>query len=160
MQVCRHKERWLREKRPCKWSLLLLMIVIVTWSVAASAEDRAVVIVHPDVADETLSEDDLRGIFWGDKTRWGNGDRIAMALPARSPMRDAFLRVYIGRTDAQFRNHWRRIVFTGRGQMPREIQDEAVLLTYVATTPGAVSFIASSALEYDKKSVRILMLKD
>ncbi len=160
MQARRCKEYGSRRKGPGMMGLRLLMITALMCSVEAFAENRVVVIVHPDVADEALSDDDLRGIFWGDRTRWRNGDRIAMVLPSRSPIRDAFLETHIGRTDAQFRNHWRRIVFTGRGQMPREIEEEADLLAYVANTPGAVSFIGASALQRSEESVKILLSRN
>jgi hypothetical protein len=51
-----------------------------------------------------------------------------------------FLKDYVRKTPFQFKNYWKKQVFTGKGRMPKafkQIEDE---INFIANTEGAISF--------------------
>ena len=60
-----------------------------------------------------------------------------------------------GKTPALLKAHWSKLVFTGRGQPPRELQDSAAVRRAVADDPGLIGYIDREALD---PSVRQVLL--
>ena len=58
---------------------------------------------------------------------------------------EAFVKAYVGKTPSGLRNHYKKLVFTGKGSMPKSFEDEAGLIAYVAQTKGAVGYVSASA---------------
>jgi len=102
-------------------------------------------IAHPDLAGTTLSSSEVGDILHGRRTTWPNGTRIVLITldDSASPVTASVLKEYARKSPAQFLAYWKRQVFTGKGALPRQARDEADLLQLVATTPGALGFIAA-----------------
>lgn len=120
--------------------VLLLWIFMIVWTPCKVIAQEFAVITHKNV-EESLNRDDIKHIFLGQKTRWANDGSITFALPADRELCNAFLRTYLGKSYTQYLNYWKKQVFTGKGRMPVFFRDEQELLTFVAETQGAVSFV-------------------
>ncbi|MBF0451090.1 MAG: substrate-binding domain-containing protein [Candidatus Magnetomorum sp.] len=101
------------------------------------------IIVHPDVT-ESISANDIRNIFLGKKTQWNDHQRIRFVLFTEQQTYRSFLSKYIGKTLYQYRNYWRKKVFTGTGMMPVMFKNCKQSIDYVKRTKGAISFIPPS----------------
>ena len=64
--------------------------------------------------------------------------------------------LYTSMDASHFKTFWQRMVFSGRGQMPKEIGDTAALVAYVASTKGAIAIVLADA---DLKGVKTLKVK-
>jgi hypothetical protein len=42
---------------------------------------------------------------------------------------------------SQFKTFWQRLVFSGRGQQPKRLEDASALVATVAATKGAIAFV-------------------
>jgi ABC-type phosphate transport system substrate-binding protein len=111
------------------------------------------IVAYPKTAVSEISRDQLRDIFTGTRTRFGDGNRAVPVLLKGGPVHEVFLSRIVGDSPDEFRVRWRRAVFTGQGAMPKEFQSEAALLDYVATTPGAVGYVSRIA---DPNAVKVL----
>ena len=100
-------------------------------------------IVHPDI-DEPISVNDIRNIFLGKKTRWQNKQRIQFALFTEKKTYEQFITHYVRKTLYQYRNYWRKKVFTGTGMMPVMFKSCSQSIDYVSRTKGAISFVPAS----------------
>ena len=94
-----------------------------------------------------ISSDDLRAIFSGAKSRLADGSHAVPVTLKGGPAHEVFLQKDLRETPEEFRNHWRKAVFTGQGAMPRAFDSEAALLQYVETTPGALGYVSTVAPE-------------
>ena len=65
---------------------------------------------------------------------------------------DAGLQDVTGMTASQFRTHWQRLAFSGRGKQPKEADTIEKLLSLVADNQGAVALVpAGTPLKGVKK---------
>ena len=78
------------------------------------------------------------------------------ALTAGDANADTALNEVSGMDASHFKTFWQRMVFSGRGQMPKEIGDTAALVAYVASTKGAIAIVLADA---DLKGVKTLKVK-
>jgi len=101
------------------------------------------IIVNPDV-NESISANDIRNIFLGKKTQWDDNQRIRFVLLTEKKFYRMFLAKYVGKTLYQYRNYWRKKVFTGTGMMPIMVKDSSQIIEYVQRTKGSISFIPKS----------------
>jgi ABC-type phosphate transport system substrate-binding protein len=105
---------------------------------------------------DSLRADQVAAIFLGQAPRFPNG-AVATALdqPIGSFERDQFYLRVTGKTPALLKAYWSKMVFTGRGQPPRELAGSAAVRKAVADDPGLVGYIEREALD---PSVRQVLL--
>ena len=123
--------------------LLGMMLVLPVFTGTACAEN-VVIIGNADVSDSSLSSEDLRNIFLNKKTRWSDGKKIVFVTLRASDTHNAFLKQYIRRTVSQFRNFWKKQVFTGKGKMPVSFATEKEMVDFVSRTEGAIGYISAA----------------
>lgn len=111
------------------------------------------IVAHPTTSVSEISREQLRDIFTGARTRFGDGSRAVPVLLKGGPVHEVFLSRIVGDNPDEFRVRWRRAVFTGQGAMPKEFQSEAAVLDYVASTPGAVGYVSHVS---DPSAVKVL----
>ncbi len=127
---------------------MLLLISPGAWS------QNVTVIANPDVKPEWISISDLRSVFLQEKNFLG-GRHVEPVLGRSGPAHDAFLRLYMGRTDSDLQTYYRSLVFTGRGAMPKILHSDAEVVAYVARTSGAIGYIRP---ETSAVGVRVLAI--
>ena len=91
-----------------------------------------------------LSSADVKEIFLGAKTSVGGGD-VEPVLAKSGAAHDAFLKAYVGKSDQGLANHFKSLVFTGKGSMPKAFATDAEIVKYVVATKGAIGYISGSA---------------
>lgn len=111
------------------------------------------IVAYPKTSVSEITRDQLRDIFTGVRTRFGDGSRAVPVLLKGGPVHEVFLSRIVGDNPDEFRVRWRRAVFTGQGAMPKEFQSEAAVLDYVAATPGAVGYVSRVS---DPSAVKVL----
>lgn len=123
---------------------------------AAAQAGDLVVIVSARSSVDALRPDQVAAIFLGQSARFPGG-ALATALdqPIGSTERNQFYLRVTGKTPALLKAHWSKLVFTGRGQPPRELQDSAAVRRAVADDPGLIGYIDREALD---PSVRQVLL--
>lgn len=143
-----------------KLSCMILGLVAV---LAAPAVGRAnpaspfQVIVHNDVGGTAISRATLAAIFLGKVDRWGSGGQIApVDLTATSSVREAFSEHVLGMPTAGVRHYWLERIAEGHWP-PRTRQTDEEVVDYVASTPGAVGYVAPGTTLPD--TVRVVSLK-
>jgi hypothetical protein len=72
------------------------------------------------------------------------------------PVHEVFLRNHVGESPDEFRAQWRKAVFTGQGAMPRAFDNEAAVILYVATTPGALGYVSHVSPQDKVKCIPII----
>lgn len=121
---------------------LALGLVITT----ACAE--VVAVVSSKSAMTTLSKAQVIDIFLGKTTRLPDGTPVTpIDQTEGSPARDEFYAAYAGKSPAQVKSLWAKIIFTGRGQPPKSVSSDAAVRLFIAVHPQAISYIDRSAVD-------------
>lgn len=103
------------------------------------------VIANPSMGTESISADELKSVFLATKTALSDGSRVEPVLIKSGASHEAFLKEYLGKTDAALQTYYRSLVFTGKGSMPKTLGAEAEVLAYVAKTKGAIGYVSAGA---------------
>lgn len=127
-------------RRPWLLALAALAVSLALPPSVGAAQDTLVAIVHPSNSVRAMSESEVRNIYLGRVTFWGNSLPVhAYMRPATSAAARAFLRV-LGMTPSRYRHHWQSRQLSGQGVAPSVVADLAELLTRIAGNRGAVGF--------------------
>jgi ABC-type phosphate transport system substrate-binding protein len=135
----------------------LVAVVAIGLTFRAIGAD-VVVVVSPNSPVTALSIEQIADIFLGRSNRFPDG---TVALPIDqedgSPERTDFVSRYIGQTPVQVKMHWSKLIFTGRGQPPRQVSDSREVKEVLAQNPNAIGYIDRNLVD---DSVTVLSFTD
>jgi ABC-type phosphate transport system substrate-binding protein len=80
----------------------------------------------------------------------------AIDQPVGSNTRDEFYARVASKSPALLKAYWSKLLFTGRGQPPREVDGNVAVKKLVAETPGLIGYIDRSALDATVRPVLVL----
>lgn len=133
-------------------TVLALGLAISLASTMAVADVVVVVSAKSTVA--ALTKTQLEDIFLGRVSHFPNGQRaVPIDQTDGSAAREQFYTKLAGRTPAQMKAYWSKIIFTGRGQPPTEVSDGAELKKRLAANAEAIGYIDASLID---DSVRVV----
>ena len=123
----------------------------------ANASAELVVVVSARNPLPALSPGQVAAIFLGQAGRFPGGlEVVALDQRLGSDEREQFYAQVTGKTPALLKAHWSKMVFTGRGQPPREAADSASVRRMVADNPSMIGYIDRSALDASVRPVLVL----
>ena len=129
----------------------VLLIALAT-SLGASADVAVVVSVSSPI--KSLSPTQINDIFLGRTSTFPNGgSAVPLDLTEGTPTRDEFYAKLTGKSAAQIKAHWSKLIFTGRGLPPREVANGTEVKRRLAENPNAISYIDEDLVD---NSVRVL----
>lgn len=99
-----------------------------------------------------LSKEQAADVFLGKSTSFTPVDQ-----PEAAPIRADFYKHLTGRSLAQVKATWSRLVFSGNGQLPKELPDASAVKKAVGADPKTVGYIDKSAVD---GSVKVLLSVD
>jgi ABC-type phosphate transport system substrate-binding protein len=137
-----------------------IIILLALFSLCAStlnfAKDYAV-IVHPSNPIQSITANDLKKIFLGEKTTWPDGQQIKMAVFKTGDIHKAFLQDIVKISPLRFANHWKQKIFTGSGTGTHInfFTTEKKVKEYVKSNPTAIGYISGSSVDDTIKKIKI-----
>ena len=116
-----------------------------------------VVIVSARSPVTSLRADQVADIFLGQIANFPSGAEV-VALDQRigSPERDEFYAKVTSKTPPLVKAYWTKMIFTGRGQPPKEVSGSAAIRKMVAENPSLIGYIDRSALDASVKTVLLV----
>jgi ABC-type phosphate transport system substrate-binding protein len=109
---------------------------------AGESDVDLVVVVSRDSPLTHLSKNQVADIFLGRSMQFPDGRHAVPVDQAESsPMRSAFNTSVLGRTPAQVRAHWAKIVFTGRGRPPVAVADGQAVKDRIFRDANAIGYL-------------------
>lgn len=102
------------------------------------------VIAHPQVSlkNMTLTTHQLRQIYTMRQRLWENGDTIVVfILPSKSELHQDFSKKVLKIFPYQLDRIWRKLTYSGLGNMPKIVTSIAELKQVVRSTPGAIGYV-------------------
>ena len=113
-----------------------------------------VVVVSAKNSLTGLSEDQVANIFMGRSSFSMSGeDAVPIDLAEDSAARAEFYRQVTGKSSAQLKAYWSKLIFTGRAQPPREVTDAAALKKLLDSRPSAVGYLDKNDVDASVKVV-------
>ena len=134
--------------------ILALSVLVLAITVTASAAEVRV-IANSSVGASSVSADDLKGVFLATKTSLGDGSHVEPVLAKSGAAHEAFLKEYLGKSDAALQTYYRSLVFTGKASMPKTLAGDAEIVAYVAKTKGAIGYVSAGASVAGVKTLEV-----
>ena len=134
----------------------LLAAALAVASVSAAAGEL-VVIVSARSPVSTLRAEQVADIFLGQIANFPDGsEAVALDQPIGSAQRDEFYAKVASKTPPLVKAYWTKMIFTGRGQPPKEVAGSAAIRKMVAENPSLIGYIDRSALDASVKTVLLV----
>jgi len=115
-----------------------------------------VTVVSAESSVAELQQHELINIFLGKTQRLSDGTQVVpIDLREGSPLREEFYRRYAGKSPAQMKSYWSRMIFTGRGRPPKSLSDSLEIKRWLAVQPRAIGYIDRALVDTTVKVVRI-----
>lgn len=133
-------------------------IAVWMWAMALAAIPvmaEVTVVANASVGVSEISADDLKRVFLGAKSSLSDGSAVEPVLMQSGATHEAFLKEYVGKTDAALRNHFKSLVFTGKGSMPKSFASDAEVVAYVTKTKGAIGYVGNAAAASGVKRIAV-----
>lgn len=130
--------------------------IAVVWFMLASVAHAGdlVVIVNPASEITQLSQDDLTRIFLIKTKTYPNEKPVVPFIPREDdPTRLQFEAAVLEKSPMQVKAYWTRLLFTGRGNPPANLDSADQIKKKVAESPSAIGYIDSTAVD---KTVRVV----
>jgi ABC-type phosphate transport system substrate-binding protein len=126
------------------------LLALLTMNVQAGV----VVIVHPSNASG-LDAAAINRIYTGKEKSFSNGNKaIPISQISTAAATDEFNEKVLNKTSAQLKAYWSKLVFTGKGTPPKEMNDDQEVLKLVASNPDTIGYISSASVD---SSVKVVM---
>jgi ABC-type phosphate transport system substrate-binding protein len=126
----------------------LLLVVLAAMLVSGPARDASAaasfrVVVHPQVKGSQIPRAVLSAIFLKQALKWGDGSPVVpVDQSIQSAVRRLFSNDVLKQGVVEVQVFWQRRITAGQMPPPVKTSDEEVL-TFVASTPGAIGYVSS-----------------
>lgn len=142
--------------------LLCALIFAPLGSAGGNLSPAPVVIANVNVSDTNISPYQLKSFFGMKLLQWSNGKNIRVfVLADQHPIHISFCKNLLNAFPYQLRVAWDRLVFSGTGQSPIQVNSEDEMLVRIANTPNAIGYVsAQKLLEFEqKKAIRVNVIE-
>jgi hypothetical protein len=117
--------------------------------------------------NERFTKQQVRKIYLGKTKHLDDGTRLKLTCMQKGEMHRDFLKQWVGMTPSQFKIHWQKRVFTGKGKMPYRFKKNSDQQDFVNNTHGAIGYKGSSKVKkvnngpsyFDPKTARYIKVK-
>lgn len=140
-------------------AIVLLLAFAPAPAGVARAEDapQFQLIVHPSNPTASVDRRFVSEVFLKKRTRWSDDHAIRpVDLSPQSATRRRFSKDALKRSVEAVRSYWRRIVFSGRGVPPPELDADQDVVSYVRKHRGAIGYVSLGA---DVSGVKVVSIQ-
>ncbi len=115
---------------------------------------QVAVVVNPKSPLASMTAEQVSGIFLGkSNTLPSGGTAMPTDLPDSVATRELFYTKVTGKSTAQVKAAWSRLVFSGKATPPKELGSSADVKKFVASNPDGIGYIEKSAVDSTVKVV-------
>jgi ABC-type phosphate transport system substrate-binding protein len=127
-----------------RWVFLALALLLV--GAGAARAEELVVIVNDKAPVQSVTAKDVKEIFLGEITFWGDLKIVPVGYVDGAAVETDFLERVVRVTENVYKTYWIKRIFREGGTPPRKVGSAAEALTAVARTPGGIGFVYASEL--------------
>lgn len=136
-------------------NLITGMLAAASMVVVSAAQAEVAIIVNNSVSVPNISVDVAANIFLGKVNELPGGIRmVPIDQEDGQKVRAEFYSKVVKKDAAQLNAYWSRLIFTGKGEPPKKMADNADVLALVAANPNIIGYVDASAVN---SSVKVLL---
>ena len=140
-----------------RWLAMSLQATALLVPAAGAGAAELVVIVSARSPLAALKPDQVADIFLGQGASLPEAGSVkALDQQVGSRERDEFYLKVASKTPPLLKAYWSKMIFTGRGHPPREVQGNLAVRKAVAENPALIGYIDRASLDASVKPVLVL----
>ena len=124
--------------------VLQIGIALAILGFATPSMAAEILIVNSGNGVAKVSKKNVKKMLLGKTKKWKGGEKVVLGTLSGGAVHEAFIKKFAGKTAKQFTNFWRKMVFSGKGKMPKSFDSEEDLIAFVAEHDGALGYIDSA----------------
>lgn len=112
------------------------------YSLAQKQLPNGYVVIANDIGKKSVSSAELIQIFKGKYNLWHNNEQVVIVLPSsRHESADVISRYIYNSSKEAMMKYWLSLVFQGRANPPVFLENDASIISYIESNPGAIGII-------------------
>jgi ABC-type phosphate transport system substrate-binding protein len=127
-------------------------LLLISASCVSIAYADVVVVVSSKSSVSELSKDQVADLYLGKSQELGGGAAALFDLP-NGALKDTFYDKATGRSLAQVKATWSKLLFNGKGLPPKEVASPADLKKAISANPNAIGYMDGGAVDSSVKVV-------
>lgn len=136
-------------------NLIIGILAAASMMVVSAVQAEVAIIVNNSVSVQNISVDVAANIFLGKVNELPGGIRmVPIDQEDGQKVRAEFYAKVVKKDAAQLNAYWSRLIFTGKGEPPKKMADNADVLALVAANPNIIGYVDASAVN---SSVKVLL---
>ena len=130
----------------------ILLVASLSLSGACYA-DVAVVVNSANASD--ISDSEISRVFLGKLKKFSGGtSAMPVNLGVGTAARDEFESKVLSKSSSQVKAYWSKMMFSGKGKPPEEVDSDAAVIAFVAANPGAIGYVDAGSVDATVKVVK------
>lgn len=121
---------------------------------SVSAWSDIAVVVGKSSAVATIDAAELERVFTGKSKSLGGSEVEPINQAENSSTTEEFNRLALNKSNSQVKAYWSKLVFTGKGQIPKAVNSDAEMIATLKNDPKAIGYVDAAAVSSD---VKVLM---
>jgi len=131
-----------------------LSILLLTLSLAVTQVNAEIAVVVNPANANAVSADDLNRLFLGRASSFADGTKATpLNMAEGQAAREEFDNKVLNRSSSQLKAYWSKLVFTGKGTPPKELDNDAAVKAAVAADASAIGYISSASVDGSVKVI-------
>lgn len=103
------------------------------------------VVIGNDIGVQKLTSKNLKGIFNGEKTFWGNKNKIILTVPSsKNPICSSISKNIYNMSVMGMQKYWLSLTFQGNITPPVFLENDDETIKFIENNPGAIGFISET----------------
>lgn len=134
-----------------------LAITLTLLAGPAIAAEKVAIIVNAKNT-QTLVATDVKNIYNDNVVTWSSGAPISVYdLPVKSEFRETFSQKILGTSARDAATEWANKKITNTAKNPPTTKPDAVVISNVASDPGAIGYVSAGAVA-GKSGIRVVLM--
>ncbi|MFT7004029.1 MAG: hypothetical protein ACJAWW_001381 [Sulfurimonas sp.] len=122
----------------------LLILSMILYATLLQAYEGYSVVVSSESSIQSISKEELSRIFLSKTKRLPNNEKALTIELKDTQYQKYFYKSICGKNLKQLKRYWATIIFTGKGQPPKKMQDFQDLFKIITENVNAISYIPKS----------------
>lgn len=128
-------------------------MVITSEKITSQIQNNSIeyIIIGNNIGTQKLSSKNLKNIFNGEKTFWGNKNKIILTLPSsKNPLCSIISKNIYNMSVMGMQKYWLSLTFQGNITPPVFLENDEETIKFIENNPGSIGFILETNLNKTK----------
>lgn len=135
---------------------LITILIMLILQLAMARPPNVVFIVNVENHTPEITETQLRDFYFKHKRYWSNGESVRFMDRTMGPLRDSFLKKYIGQSKAEVEIFWIKQKLDSGDSAPLKVSSDETTMNFVGSLRGAIGYVSDAAVL--RKNVKVLKI--